>query len=231
MTGTFGELWLSLLAFFASHSLPSIRPVRARCVAVLGEGGFIAVYSALAAVVTVWVIAAALAAPRLELWPVTVAGMWITVVTMAPATLFLVWGLTTPNVLSIKIRPRAFDPARLGVIAVTRHPILWSFGLWGLGHLASNGEVGTVILFAMLGGFGWAGTLILDARRQRELGAAAWTALARQASSLPFAAVIAGRVAMPWRALVSWPTAAAGAAYVVVLLLHQDVIGVSPLPP
>jgi uncharacterized membrane protein len=231
VTAGFGELAVALALFFASHSLPAIRPVRAGLVAAIGERGFLLIYSAVATLATVWVIVAALNAPGIELWPMTVAGMWVTVVTMAFAALFLAWGLTAANPLSIKIRPRAFDPNKPGVIAVTRHPILWSFVLWGLGHLASNGDVGTVILFGMLGGFGLIGTLILDARRKRELGLAAWQAAAGRTSSVPFAAILRGRTAMPWRALASWPTAAGIVVYVAAMLAHHSVIGVSPLPP
>ncbi|MDX2144828.1 MAG: NnrU family protein [Rhodospirillaceae bacterium] len=231
MTGGFGELGAALAVFFASHSLPSVGPVRRRCVAAVGERGFLLGYSLISAGVTIWLIAAALAAPPYELWPMTVVGMWVTAISMIFAAVFLVWGLTTPNALSIRIRAGAFDPARPGLIAVTRHPILWSFVFWGLGHLASNGDAGTAILFGLLGGFGLLGTFILDARRRRELGDATWRQMTWQTSSVPFASILNGRAAMPWRALGAWPTWLGLALYVGALALHHSVIGVSPLPP
>lgn len=231
MTGTFTELIIAVAVFFASHSLPSMRGVRGHFTALLGERGFLAVYSAISAAATVWTIAAALRAPPVELWPMTVAGMWVAAVCLAPAALLLVWGLTTPNPLSVKIRPERFDPARPGALAITRHPLMWAFGLWGLGHLVPNGDAGTAVLFALLGGFGLMGCAILDARRSREYGLERWRELAAHTSAVPFAAIVAGRARMPWSLILSWRTILALALYIVAIVLHPMVIGVSPLPP
>jgi uncharacterized membrane protein len=231
VTGTFAELWVALIVFFVSHSLPSLRGVRASFVAILGERGFLLVYSLISITVTAWLIVSALQAPIVELWPMTIAGMWVTVVCMVFAALLFVWGWVTPNPLSIKIRSKHYNAADPGLLVVTRHPFPWAFALWGFGHLVSNGDAGPAILFALLGLFSLAGTLILDARRRREFGPAEWARLAAKTSSIPFGAVVRARAAMPWGALWGRATWVALAAYVAVLLAHPSVIGVSPLPP
>jgi uncharacterized membrane protein len=231
VTGTFAELWVALIVFFVSHSLPSLRGVRGSFVAILGERGFLLAYSLVSITVTGWLIVAALQAPIVELWPMTVIGMWVTVLCMIFAALFFVWGWVTPNPLSIKIRVKYFNTDDPGLLVITRHPFPWAFAFWGFGHLVSNGDAGPAILFGLLGLFSLVGTVILDARRRREFGPAEWARLAAKTSSIPFGAVVCGRAAMPWRALLGHATWVALAAYVLVLLAHQSVIGVSPLPP
>jgi uncharacterized membrane protein len=231
VSGTFAELWAALAIFFISHSLPSIRGIRAKFVTLLGERGFLLVYSVISLAVTTWLIIAALRAPIVELWPMTVIGIWVTAFCMVFAALLFAWGWVTPNPLSIRIRARHFNANAPGLLAVTRHPFPWSFAFWGFGHLTSNGDAGTAILFGLLAVFSVLGTKILDVRRRRELGVETWASMTAQTSSIPFAGILAGRIAAPWHAIVSLPTLMALIAYGLFLMAHQAVIGVSPLPP
>jgi uncharacterized membrane protein len=231
MSGTFAELWGALAIFFVSHSLPSIRGIRSKFVTLLGERGFLLVYSVISLAVTTWLIIAALRAPIVELWPLTAIGMWVTAICMIFSALLFTWGWVTPNPLSIKIRARHFNANAPGLLAITRHPFPWAFAFWGFGHLASNGDAGTAILFGLLATFSVLGTKILDMRRRRELGAETWGTMSAQTSSIPFVGIISGRIAAPWRAMASLPTLVALMAYGLFLMIHQAVIGVSPLPP
>lgn len=226
MTGTFAELWIAIVVFVAAHSLPSMKPLRSRFVARLGERGYIAAYSVLSVGLTVWLIAAVRAAPVVELWPMTVGAMWVTAVVMFVSGWLLVVGLTTPNTLSIHVLPNRFDPARPGLLVVTRHPIFWALALWAFGHLVANGDLATAVFFALAGLFSIGGTFILDVRRKREMGIEAWRAATANAPRVPFAAG-----ANAWRAALDWRLAVTAASYALLAWLHLPVIGVSPLPP
>ena len=59
----------ALVAFLAAHVVPPLPPVRARLIGALGHRGYIAGYSALSLALIAWVIAAALRAPFIPLWP------------------------------------------------------------------------------------------------------------------------------------------------------------------
>ncbi|MCB2107556.1 MAG: NnrU family protein [Rhodobacteraceae bacterium] len=230
MTGTFTDLWIAIALFFVTHSLPSLRKIRARLVAAVGERTYTIAYSCFSVGSTAWMIVAAIHAPYLELWPMTVPAMWATATIMALAGLLLVVGLTTPNSLSIHVWPKKFDATRPGALVVTRHPVLWALGLWALGHLVSNGDAGTAILFGLGGAFALLGCLILDIRRRREFGIEPWRQMTAATSIIPFWGIVTGKAAMPWRAL-SWRAALTAVLYAVLIWLHQPVIGVSPLPP
>jgi len=162
VTGSLWHVLAALLAFLITHSIPALRPVRARCVSVLGERGYLIAHSTLSIAVITWVVLALVDAPYVELWPMTVAAMWLTVLLMIPATAFLVFGLTTPNPFSIPIRTEAFVPEFLGILTVTRHPLLMGLAFWSLAHIPPNGSVATIMMFGFTGAFSIAGMDIED---------------------------------------------------------------------
>jgi len=146
-----------------------------------------------------------------------------------PAVLMLFGaGLFAPNPLSIAFRGGAFDPARPGAVALSRHPILAAFALWALVHLPANGDLTSVILFGGAAVFALVGMLILD-RRRRELGAE-WHRLAASTMALPGAAILLGRARVPTdgRTLAG---AALGLFLYALLLagLHRVLFGADPL--
>jgi uncharacterized membrane protein len=62
------------------------------------------------------------------------------------------------------------------------------------------------------------------------LGAAAWEPFAAQTSIVPFAAISAGRNRLRPDEIGAWRWGAAVVVYVLMLVGHADVIGVSPFP-
>src|SRR5262249_10385950 len=82
--------------------------------------------------------------------------------------------------------------AAAGIVRVTRHPFLTGVGLWALVHLIGNGDLASLVFFATWAIVALAGTVSIDAKRRRLLGAA-WEPFAAQTSIVPFAAIAAGR--------------------------------------
>ena len=106
---------------------------------------------------------------------------------------------------------------------------MWAIALWALAHIPPNGDAASLILFGSLAFLALAGTLALDAKKRRSLGAA-WGTLAGATSNLPFAALAAGRAqlnpgGMPW-----WLPVLALLAYAASIALHPFVIGVPAVP-
>jgi protein-S-isoprenylcysteine O-methyltransferase Ste14 len=134
--------------------------------------------------VIAWMVSAALAAPYLELWPMTVGVMWATAIVMLIATVLTVLGLTTPNPFSVPVKPDQFDPENPGILALTRHPLLLGLALWAGAHVLSNGALSAVILFGFAFVFSLAGMGILDARRKRHWGENVWNSRAAQTTLL-----------------------------------------------
>lgn len=229
MTGSFEAFGLAIATFFITHSLPAVRPLRRLAVEVVGERAYLVLYSILSLAALVWVVAAAVDAPPVPIWSYQSWSTWVPTILMAPACVLLVCGVSTPNPLSIG-RPSGFDPKTPGIVAVTRHPVLWGFVLWSVSHLFPNGDLAVATMFALFSVFGVAGMPLIDFKRRREMGTQEWRALAGRFSTMPFAAISAGRTRLRWRDIGCWRLLAGAALYAALIALHAWIIGPWPLP-
>ena len=167
-------------------------------------------------------------APYLITWGMLEWWKPIVIILMLPATLLVVFGLTTPNPTSVAQEGTLGQPPR-GIVLVTRHPFLTGVGLWALLHLIGNGDVASLVFFATWAIVALAGTVSIDAKRRRLLGAA-WELFAAQTSIVPFAAIAAGRNRVTPREIGIWRWGLALLVYALMLGGHAQVIGVSPFP-
>ena len=218
---------LSLALFLALHSVPAIPTIRQRLVAILGRKVYLALYSLLSIGVLAWVFRTALALDHVELWAPAAWQAWIAVCLVPIALFFLVAGLISPNPLSISFRRGEQEAG--AIVAIARHPVLWGFFLWTLGHFIANGDVRSVMLFGVLGIFSIIGMALTERRNRRRLGAT-WNTVTLGSSVFPFAAMIGGRAAV--RIDRSMIIALVVAALITVWLLaggHAGLIGADPL--
>jgi uncharacterized membrane protein len=227
--------WAEFVAAFAvfllSHAIPARPQVRAALIAALGERWFLACYSVFALAVLAWLIVAAGRAPFVVLWPFETWQMAAPNLVMPLVCVLAAFGVGAANPLSFGGNPsRAFDPDHPGIVGLVRHPLLWAIGLWAGAHLVPNGDLAHVILFGFFVAMALLGMVIIDRRKQRQLGCARWATLAANTSFVPFVALLSGR----WRPrslTIDVKRLAIGlAVWLALLLAHAPVIGVSPLP-
>lgn len=229
LTG-WGELLAALAAFLLTHAVPARPLIRSRLVAWAGLRAYLIGYSALSILVLGWLIAAAASAPYLELWPREDWQTLVPIAAMPFASVLAVFALTSPNPLSFGPRLSApFDPARPGVAGLVRHPLLWATLVWSVAHVVPNGDLSHVVMFGLFAMLSVGGMVMLDRRKQRSLGIAAWRRLAGKTSNLPLASLARG-----WR-----PTLTSGGAlrfvggiavYAGLLATHGLFTGIPLLP-
>ena len=214
------EFSAALTLFLLSHVIPVRPPVRPWLVRLLGTRGYLLGYSAVSVFLLVWLIVAAGRAPYLELIPPFDVLRWGPLIVMPLACLLAVMGLSVANPLSFGgLGKKPFDPARPGVLAFTRHPLLLAMIFWALVHLLANGDLAHVILFGLFALFPALSMGLIDRRKQREMGAD-WQPLARNTSCLSLRGVRPGL----------WSMLMAAVLFLTLLMLHAPVIGVSPMP-
>ncbi len=224
------HLVIATMVFIVTHTVPAYGPLRRLLVARLGEGGYLGLYSVLSLGMILWLGYAYVDAPYVELWVFAEWTRWVPVLVMPLACVLLVAGLASPNPLSMSANRRPFDPRRPGIVAVTRHPVMWGLALWPGSHIPPNGDAASLILFGLFLGMSLGGPVSLDHKRRAGLGEAAWRKLAAATSNFPFAAMAAGRTRTSIGD-IGWPIIAGGLAlYLVLLVVHEYFIGVPPLP-
>lgn len=180
-----GGLALAVLSFVGSHELLS-HPLRRPLAARLGEKGFLLLYSLVAFATFAWIVVEFRAAPADVLW---VAPEWVWTVgalVMLVASILFVGSLTAPNPAMPGAGGRlAGAPDPVGVLCITRHPMMWSFALWALVHAAVAGRSAVLILAAGIFVLALFGAAMQDRKKAAAFGDS-WASWRAKTSFFPF---------------------------------------------
>jgi uncharacterized membrane protein len=230
MDGSIVWLIVAALAFVGSHFLLSSTPLRGFLAKSLTEAGYLGLFSVIAAVTLVWLAWAYANAPYQEFWYGAPWLMTVTWIVMIPAVLFTVLGFATPNPTAVQAERLFAEPDVVqGVLRITRHPVMWGLGLWGIAHMITNGDLASLIFFGSLALLAFGGAASQQARKRQLLGAS-WDRFASATSYVPFAAIMAGRNRLVWSEIGLWRILLAVVAYIALIGFHLPIIGVSPMP-
>ncbi len=222
------EMWFAALFWVFSHLGISSTPLRGTIVGLVGERGYLGVYSLIAAAALANVIWVYSDVPRFDyVWLPDPDLYWVAKITM-PIALFLALGgfmVKNPtNVgMSIDDPAQAADMAT-GVTRITRHPFQWGVVLWAAGHIVANGDWVSVIFFSSFLLLSLMGSFLMDYKKARTMGEG-WSRYAAVTSNVPFAAIISGRNTLKLSEL--WlPGAVALVAYAALYYFHEALFGV-----
>ncbi len=218
------EFAAALLFFLAAHVLPAATGLRGRAIERLGRRLYLTLYSVVSIAALVWLIAAAQRAPTVSVWPAGPHTALVPLLAMAPACLLFAAALLRPNPLSVSFRGGPTPAAAPGILALTRHPVLWAFFLWAAAHAVANGDVVGLIMFGGFAAFSLAGMRIMPWRARRTMTPDEFAAACAVAQGpLP------ARLRRAWSPQTAAELAAGVALYAGALAAHAPVIGIDPL--
>ncbi|WP_095012413.1 NnrU family protein [Tsuneonella mangrovi] len=162
-------LLAAAIAFVGTHFALS-HPLRAPLVGAVGETGFMGVYSLVSLATFVWMVMEFRAAPEGDL-PGSGEIGWIvaTVLTLPALVLFLGSLVKNPAMPNPKA-PTTIDRAPTGAFAVTRHPMMWGFALWGIAHIVLWWDVRTLIVAVAITFLALVGAHMQDRKKEALLG-------------------------------------------------------------
>lgn len=203
-------LAVAAASFVGSHLLLS-HPLRRPLASAVGEGGFRLLYSAVALLTLFWTVRAFRAVPGGPpawvpgdtVWALASVAMWV-------ASVLLVGSLVRNPAMPA---PGAFEAARReprGVFSITRHPMMWSFAIWALTHMAiwptpeDHILSFAILLLALLGAAGQ------DSKKAALAGpmSDAWRLWRSRTAYWPFGAQLSRR--QPWSAAIPSATVLIG---------------------
>jgi uncharacterized membrane protein len=225
-------LYAAAAAFLALHLLIAGTRVRDAITRTIGEGPYLGLFSLASVATIVWLVMAYNAAQTDNVLLYDLGdGVRHTAIPVALlAFLIGVPGLMMPNPTSVGQGANATKTDQVrGVLRITRHPFLWGVAIWSALHLAANGDLASVVLFGTFFMLSLFGTMSIDAKRRRKLGAQ-WDGFAQATSNIPFAAILSGRNRFKAGEYFDWRFFLTLLLFAVVLLAHARVIGVSPFP-
>ena len=224
------DLIITIVIFIVAHMLPAIGPLRRGIIKTIGKTPYIVGFSLMSLGLLGWVGAAYANAPYIELWVLPRFMLWLPALLMPLATILLVAVFTNPNPLSIALKSDGFNENKMGVVAITRHPLLVALVIWAGTHLVVNGDMAALLLFGLFALLGLTGPLSVEKRKKHKLGQDEWARLSAATSFMPFWAMVAGRARLNI-ATIGWPTILAGLVlYGALFYLHPEIIGVMPHP-
>jgi len=230
------QLIIALVAFVGGHFLLS-HPLRHPLIQALGQRGFQGLYALMATLTLVWVVIAYSKAPAVSLWEPPALAYPVGVVLMLLALILFLGSLVQPNPTlmgSVGVHGEAaaaaprLSGAPRGVVAITRHPMMWGFGLWAISHALVNGDAATIFLCLGIAILALVGAALQDRRKAVEFGPA-WHDFAARTAYIPFNAQITGR--LPWRtAWPGWLVVVGGISlFVIFTYLHEALFGAPAL--
>ena len=178
---------VAAIAFVGTHFLLS-HTMRALLVARIGERGFLGLYSLVAFATLGWLVVAYRAVPpQSPLWSVG-DGLWAMATTLMlfASVLFVGSLIGNPALPDPTAQPKP-PPAPRGVFTITRHPMMWSFAIWGVVHIlvmptpANIVLAGAIVVLALVGAH-------LQDRKKAVLQPELWPAWQARTSYWPFTA-------------------------------------------
>ncbi len=188
----------------------------------MGERPYRIVYGIVTLGLLTWIGYAYVAAPYMELWGQPAWSKWVPVLIMPVACLLLIGGVAAANPFSLSLKKAGFNPDRPGLIGICRHPVMWSFALWAIAHLAPNGDVASLLMFGLMFGLSLYGPMALERKKKaalvKEKGEKEWNRItACRGKFIGANGWVAGFVG-------------GGMLYLLLLWSHEYLIGVPPWP-
>lgn len=192
------------IAFVGSHFALS-HPLRTPLVSVLGEKGFMGIYSVVALACLYWMGQAFKAAPATMLGGSGTIG-WIIASVLTVIALVMLLGSfrANPALPAPEADQMAATRKPTGAFMVTRHPMMWGFALWAVSHIVlwwswrTNVLALAILTLALLGAH-------LQDRKKEALMGEAWASWEAKTSYWPRWSKLASAGWVLWvAALVVW---------------------------
>jgi uncharacterized membrane protein len=220
-------LIIAALVWIAIHYGLAGTSVRDAVVRLIGETPFRGLFSVLSIVALIFLVRAWDAAPSTLWWFAPQWLRWLLVLAMLPAFILFIASVSGRNPTMVGPTEGSAQPPR-GMTRVTRHPMLWSFVIWGAVHIIGAGDTASIVFFGAFLVTALIGMPSIDGKLARR-DPNTWQALSASTSIVPFAAIAQGRNKFV-PAEIGWRTPIiAVVVWILVLLVHPLLFGVAPV--
>lgn len=184
------QLEIAAVLFVATHLLMS-HPLRRLLVRALGERGFAGVYSLVALVLLIWMIRSARAiGPEVPRWDLGDGGLAVGALLMWFGSILFVGSFRGNPALASPGGHTKVPDEPTGVFRITRHPMMWAFGLWAVTHGIVNPTPSGLVIAEAIFVLAIVGSALQDYKKKRLVGDP-WRSWEQRSPFFPFAAGLA----------------------------------------
>ncbi|MEP7316351.1 MAG: NnrU family protein [Sphingomicrobium sp.] len=178
-------LEVAAATFVGTHFVMS-HPLRRPMVKALGEKSFMGVYSLVSLASLVWMVFAARAiGPETLRWDAEQGGIVIASILMWIGTILFVGSHRgNPAFPHLGGKPQ-FPAEPRGVFRITRHPMMWAFGLWAIVHAIVNSTPSGLVISEAIFVLAIFGAALQDSKKRRLIGSP-WKQWERKSPFFPF---------------------------------------------
>ncbi len=177
------ELVAANVAFVGTHFALS-HPLRAPIAEVIGERLFQLFYTIVSFATLYWVVVAYRDAPPADLPGSGIAGWVVASLLTIPALVLLAGSFVRNPAMPLPGAARQARSQPQGVFRVTRHPMMWSVGLWAIAHVLLWWSWRSVLTALAMGILALVGSYLQDAKKEVLMGEA-WSEWESRTSWLP----------------------------------------------
>lgn len=223
------QLILASLFFLSLHFGVAATRLRLQMIEKFGPVPYRIAFASLALLGLLWLVFAWRQAPYIPLWGQPALFRYLAIVLMPLPFYFVIAGITTKNPARLgqeSALTEDFEP--VGVLRISRNPMLWGIALWAGLHLLANGDLAALIFFGTFLALSVLGSFDIDRKRLAQVGER-WQRYMEQTSNVPFLALIKGKQKLSWAELGWWQVLLALILYGGLLHAHARLFGVSPL--
>ena len=223
-------LAIAALFFLAIHIVPAT-PLRGLAVAALGEGPYLGIFSLVSILSILWWVRSFENAPyEAGLWSYAQWWPWLKAAILLFAFVLFVAGVSSPNP-TLPNAGKLLDRPGVGqgIFAITRHPLMWAFGLWGIAHFISQPNWRGFWFFGVFAITAIGGAILQEGRKARQYDAS-WRNFTAKTSFLPLLALLQGRASLRMADIGWWRMGLAVLLWAAILHLHPLLFGAAPLP-
>ena len=218
-------LLLASILWLAVHIGISGTSLRARLHNPLGDNAYRGVHALLSLATFAFLIWAFRQSGAIVLWTLPKGAYHGLALLMLPVFLLFAGASSKSNPTG----KRPLSPAGAsGIVRITRHPMLWGITLWAIIHIIGNGELAATIFFGTFAVTALAGMPSID-RKFAARDPAGWAKLSAETSIVPFGAILTGRNRLVLSEIPRAIWIGGAVLWLVVLMGHKYVIGISPL--
>ncbi len=194
------------VTFVGTHFAMS-HPLRASLVRTVGEKGFLGVYSLVSLGAFIWIGVAfrAVGPGGAVLWNGQGEVSWAITSALTVLSLALILAALKGNPALVGMEAGFVAKAEAkGVYAITRHPMMWGFGIWAASHILVSPTPRTLVTAGAMAVLALVGAHLQDVKKEALLGKA-WKDWEARTSFIPHLGKLGGIGTGLWfAALVGW---------------------------